>query len=370
MKKKELETTSLEERKVGGVWTLATAALVWALSLLSPSEWSAKTKSDMPEGVKVTEVTQQKQEMDATKVIHLSDLWTWSWTWIRSGEDDPIKFEPDPDLDVAKTIKVKVGDKVEAEDLVDLSKYPEWAAAEFVEWYELDTTHASKWVETVILVSTPGEIVEMVVVKVDVEDAEWHEGLEVHGFVQVGTSVVPDFAGIFSDKASGLMCISAWDQKTWLWVSLIRLDDFSSDPAYPVSRATVIVPSWSKSIWEWWSFETWLECTYMDKLPWEKEFLPYVVWSYKTKSWWTIEWKYFHQFKEWPDMAAFRLWITKQITDALSLTGHWWYKSDYAKHFYWRIIVDVKLWWGFWAQMSGIYKDWTFTPTRWVMYKF
>ena len=297
MKETIKTTQSLEERKASGVWMLATAALVWALSLLSPSEWSAKTVSSIDEGAKVTEVTLPWTEVEQKKdTISLKDAIQWlegEKTWI-SEEDEPGK-EPDP---------------------------------------------------------------------------EWESRIWVHGFVQVWTSVVPDFAGIFSDKASGLMCISASDQKTWLWVSLIRLDDFSSDPAYPVSRATVIVPSWSKSIWEWWSFEAWLECTYMDKLPGEKEFLPYVVWSYKTKSGWTIEWKYFHQFKEWPDMDAFRLWITKQITDALSLTGHWWYKSDYDKHFYGRIIVDVKLWWWFWAQMSCICMGWTFTPTRWVAYKF
>ena len=314
MKTMLLEKTSLEWGG-GRPWVfeklLVTLALFWALSW-SPIEAWAKTVSSEDDGVKVTEVTQPWTEVMQWKAtISLQDviqMMEEDWIDVSGEEEDWPGIEPDPEWD----------DEWE----------PEW-------WKESGGSRI------------------------------W-----VHGFVQVWTSVVPDFAGIFSDKASALMCISAWDQKTWLWVSLIRLDDFSSDPAYPVSRATVIVPSWSKSIGEGWSLETGLECTFMDKLPGEREFLPYVVWSYKTKGEWTIEWKYFHQFREWQDMDAFRLWITKKITDALSLTGHWWYKSDYAKHFYGRVIVDVSLWWWFGAQMSCIYKDWVFTPTRWVMYRF
>lgn len=194
--------------------------------------------------------------------------------------------------------------------------------------------------------------------------------LKVHGFVQVWTSVVPDFAGIFSDKVSGMVAIDAKDQKTWLWVSVIRLDDFHTDPEYPLSRASVVVPYWTisskdgkRSGW------TSVEFSFIDQMPGDIGVTPVVVWSYSDDGW-TIEWKYFHDFREWEDMDAVRLWITKKIWKILSLTAQWWYKSDYAGKVYGRVIADVDLGGWFWAQLSCIARDWQLIPTGWVMYRF
>ena len=298
MKKKELEMTSLEERRASGVWMFATAALVWALSVLSPSEWSAKTVSSIDEGAKVTEVTLPWTEVEQKKdTISLKDAIQWldgEKTWI-SEEDEPGK-EPDP---------------------------------------------------------------------------EWWSRLWVHGFVQVWTSVVPDFAGIFSDKTSAMIGIDAKDSKTWLWLTVIRLDDFHTDPEYPLSRASVVVPYWTISSKDgkrsaWAS----VEFSFIDQLPETVWYTPVVVGTYSSDGW-SIEWKYFHDFREWEDMDAVRLWITKKdIWDILSLTWQLWYKSDYVDKVYGRVIVDVSLWDWFWAQLSCIVRDWKLTPTMWVMYRF
>jgi hypothetical protein len=193
----------------------------------------------------------------------------------------------------------------------------------------------------------------------------------VHGFIQMWTSVVPDFAGVFSDKPSMLLCVDASDKKSWFWLSYIRLDDFHRDPDYPVSQASVFVPYRSKTFKDgkrtaWAS----VECTFIDQQPGSEEFMPVIVWSYDTKGGWIFEWKYFHGFRKWTDTDALRLWITKKIGDALRLTAQWWYQTDYDKKFFGRIIADVHLWWWFWAQVSWIMKDWKITPTAWVLYKF
>lgn len=193
----------------------------------------------------------------------------------------------------------------------------------------------------------------------------------VHGFIQMWTSVVPDFASICSDKPSMLLFVDATDSKSWLWLSYIRLDDFHKDPDYPVSRASVLVPHRSKTLWDgkrtvWAS----VECTYVDNSPEMSELLPLVVWSYTTKSWWTFEWKYFHEIMKWPDADAFRLWITKKIWDALSLTAQWWYKSDYDDKFFGRVVADIDIWNGLWVQVSWVIKDGKISPTAWVIYKF
>ena len=298
MKETITTTQSLEERKASGVWMFATAALVWALSLLSPSEWSAKTVSSIDEGAKVTEVTLPWTEVEQKKdTISLKDAIQWlegERSWV-SEEDEPRK-ESDP---------------------------------------------------------------------------EWESRIWVHGFVQVWTSVVPDFAGIFSDKTSAMIGIDAKDSKTWLWLTVIRLDDFHTDPEYPLSRASVVVPYWTISSKDgkrsaWAS----VEFSFIDQMPETVGVMPVVVWTY-SQGGWTFEWKYFHDIvKWWKDMDAFRLWITKKIWDMLSLTAQWWYKSDYKGKVFWRVIADVDLWWGFWAQLSCIARDWKLTPTMGVFYKF
>lgn len=201
-------------------------------------------------------------------------------------------------------------------------------------------------------------------------DPEKEGGIKVHGFVQVWTSVVPDFAGIFSDKVSGMVAIDAKHQKTWLWLTVIRLDDFHTDPEYPLSRASVVVPSWTiqskdgkRTAWAS------VEFSFIDQMPGTVWYTPVVVGTYSADGW-TFEWKYFHDIREWEDMDAVRLWITKKIGDILSLTAQWWYKSDYEGKVFWRVIADVDLWDGFWAQLSCIVRDWKLTPTMWVMYRF
>ena len=269
----------------------------------------------MPEGGKVTEVTQPWTEVGVKKdtitfgkaIQQMKEEWVYV-----IGEEDGPGIEPDPD------------------------PQPEWGD----EW-------GSEWE------------------KVGQESRIW-----VHGFVQVWTSVVPDFAGIFSDKVSGMVCIDAKDKATWLWLTVIRLDDFHTDPEYPLSRAGVVVPYRTISSKDgkrsgWAS----VEFSFIDQMPGDIGVTPVIVWSYREWGW-TIEWKYFHDFREWEDMDAVRLWITKKIWKILSLTAQWWYKSDYAGKVYGRVIADVDLWGWFWAQLSCIAKDWQLIPTGWVMYRF
>ena len=311
MKEKMMTIQCAEVRK-NWVWkALTSVALAWVLSLWSPSEWLAQNISAVQEGANVTEVTklwaEAEQEKDRVTLEEAAENTEEDWTYVI--EEYRPEIEPN--------------------------------SIQQLEWED-------KTLET----KKPR--------------------IETHGFIQVWTSVVPDFASIFSDKASMLMCVDATETHSWLWISLIRLDDFSSDPAYPISRASVIVPHRSKSLWEGGKWIVWasVECTFIDKMPGNIEIMPVVFWSYSTDSGWSFEWKYFHIFQKWEDMKSFRLWISKKISDALKLTAQWWYKSDYDKHFFGRIIVDVDLWHWLWAQLSCIAKDWKITPTAWVVYQF
>lgn len=297
-----------------GLWT---AALLYAL--WSPVEWYAQDLKSADEGVITTDVV--SPQMEEKKVDTIDWVTAIQWTWVKDRDDW-------------------------------ISEWDDGKKKLWVTWWDWD-----------------GD---------DTPDTGWDQGWEkewsriwVHGFVQVWTSVVPDFASIFSDKVSWMIGIDAKDSKTWLWLTVIRLDDFHKDPEYPLSKASVVVPYWTISAKDgkrsaWAS----VEFSFIDQMPETIGVTPVVVWTY-SQDWWTFEWKYFHDIvKWWKDMDAFRLWITKKIWDILSLTAQWWYKSDYDGKFYGRVIADVDLWGGFWAQLSCIAKDGKLTPTGWVIYRF
>ncbi len=279
MKETITTTQSLEERKASGVWMFATAALVWALSLLSPSEWSAKTVSDTHEGVVVTEVTQAWTEIDKEK----------------------------------KTISLE-------------------------------------------------EAVQM--------DNDWPR-IQTHGFAQVWSNVAPDFAERLSDKPSLMLCIDASDKKTWLWLTVARLDDFHDDPEYPASKATVLNTHWNKSFWKDGRVSITVEwkSTFIDNLPSANGFTADVVWSYTTEKWLTTELTYFHWFKEGKDMNAVRISVSQNIGSVLKATWKVWIKSDSNPKAYWQAGLEANKNW-MWLQFGVIGKGKTRTPIISVRHTF
>ena len=197
------------------------------------------------------------------------------------------------------------------------------------------------------------------------------EPITVHGTIHIWKIVIPDYADIASENFGTFISVDASHKNSWLWVSVIRIDDFNKDPANPLSQVTVINPHWEKSFAKGKAnIRVNSEFAFIDKMSEWNGLTSAVVWTYDAWKGWTIEWTHFHGFNKWPDSDAFRLWITKKINDALSMTAQWWYKSDYDKRFFGRVIMDVNLWNGFWVQLSCIAKNWKLTPTAWVCYTF
>lgn len=83
---KETMTWTQCLEKMGGL-VLPTTALIWALSLLSPTEWLAQNVSSTDEGAKVTEVTQQwTRASEEKKTIKLEDA-------VQTLEDDDPRVQ-------------------------------------------------------------------------------------------------------------------------------------------------------------------------------------------------------------------------------------------------------------------------------------
>lgn len=192
---------------------------------------------------------------------------------------------------------------------------------------------------------------------------------KLHWQIQIWKVVIPDYADIASSNATSLICVDASHEKTWLWVTVVRIDDFSKDPSNPVSQATVINPHWEKSLGKA-SISLNSEFAFIDKMPEWNGLTTKIAWSYNPWKGWNFEWAYFHWFNKWPDLDSFRATIEKKVNDALTLTAQWRYKSDYDKKFFGRAIADINLWNGFWVQLSCIRRDWKLEPTGWICYKF
>lgn len=205
---------------------------------------------------------------------------------------------------------------------------------------------------------------------------QWWEKKEskiwVHWLAQVWTWVAWDFAIVCSDKAALTTVLDVSHKSTWLWFTVVRLDDFHNDPDQPASRATVLNTHWSKKFgkdWKIWLNVDW-KYTFLDHMPDGNGFTPDIVWSYTTDKWRTFEWMYAHKFKKWKDSDAFRLGITKKITEALTFIAQWWYETGYDRDFYGRVIVNFDIWNGLMLQFSCIDKDGKLTPTSWVIFQF
>lgn len=117
--KETITWTECLEKK-GGL--LSTTALIWALSLLSPSEWLAQNVGNTDEEVKITEVTQSSTRVDVGKTISLGDAirltrdWLMKnkgqgWPWIEANLDpewgDEWLIEWEENLDDEGTEKIE-----------------------------------------------------------------------------------------------------------------------------------------------------------------------------------------------------------------------------------------------------------------------
>lgn len=212
------------------------------------------------------------------------------------------------------------------------------------------------------------------------EESEWWESwdqwwkektktLEVHGTVRWGSDVTPLLWSVLSDNPALMLTIDASNPQTWLWVSIIRADDFDTSMDNPAGQATLVDLYWQKKFWNLSVMWVW-EYAHIDKLPGADSFTPIVWCTYEAWKWWTIDAWAWHTIQEWDDIDVVRLWVTKQLNESLSLAAQGFYRSDLSKKFYGRVQANVILWKGFWAQLSFIAQEWKITPTAWILYKF
>ena len=189
--------------------------------------------------------------------------------------------------------------------------------------------------------------------------------LAIHGMLGLWSNGIAwDNATVLSTNPSLTGVLSVSHPKSGFGVTAIRVDDFNqNDLSQPSSRATVINPNWKTNFWknkQFWMTLDW-KYTLLDKNPDLRIVTTDIVWSYSTKTWWTFEWMYLHNFTNWSD--AFRLSVSKQLDDAVKVVTQLWADSGYWETFYGRLMVDVKLKEWITVQVSCIVKDWKLTPT-------
>ena len=93
MKERRLDRQCLAEKESITKKVLVAAALAWALSLWSPSEWLAQNRSTVQEGANVTEVTKLWTEAEDEKTISLETAMQelQDSTWVKSNVEKTTK---------------------------------------------------------------------------------------------------------------------------------------------------------------------------------------------------------------------------------------------------------------------------------------
>ena len=323
---------------------LPTTALLCALRW-APTEWFAQKISGVTDGALTTDVV--KKDAIHSKITMMPSSWievqSDDWPWI---EPKPKLWEDDDTIDLwplARWTPVKAPDKW-LRELDEDQKEPE--------------VTGPKWDE----IKIPKEIASEGLKK---EKSK----ISVHGMVRWWSDVTPLLWSVLSDKPALMLSIDVSHPKTWLWTTLIRLDDFDKSMDSPASQVTILDMYWQKQIWK---ASVMLDGEYMtiDKLSGADSFTPIVWCTYDAWKWWTLDTWAWHCFQKWDDVDVVRLWITKKLDECLSLAAQGFYSSDLSKKFYGRVQADVKLWGWFGVQLSFIAKEWEITPTAWVLYKF
>lgn len=311
---------------------LTATALLWMLSL-SPSEWLAQNWGGTQWGATVTEVTTPGKEIDTEK--------TKDWESVLQEMKD------------SKTDEIT--DTISRPDTLwgwDPDWEPEWE--DELEWEDVHESETTPDVEAVP--DTPEK-----------DESK----IRMWWMIQVWTGVAGDAAEICSDKPEVTMVFDVYHKDSWLWLSLVRLEDFWLDKESPCSQATIIDPYFTKQFWPDGKLKLTFEWKYtvIDKKPELGWFAPDVKLSYSDK-WWTIEGMYIHKFQKWEDSDAFRLSVSKMISDAFEITAQWWLDSGYDKLFYGRLTSRVFFKWWLMIEISCIAKYGKLTPTFWVIYGF
>ena len=222
------------------------------------------------------------------------------------------------------------------------------------------------WSPSETLAQDTNTVTDGVTTEVVQKEKKW---IDVHWMLRWWSNVTPMLGSVLSNKPSLMISVSATHPQTWLWACITRMDDFDKSLESPASQLTMFDIYWAKTLWKT-SFNLFWEYATIDKSTESNSFTPIAGLTYDAWQWWTLDSRFCHTFQKWEDSDIIRVWLTKKLNKSLDLAMQWFYRSDLAKKFYGRVIVNVDLGKWFGVQLSCIAKDWKLTPTTWVMFKF
>jgi len=176
--------------------------------------------------------------------------------------------------------------------------------------------------------------------------------IKVNGWIILGTGVLWDFGDKVSDNITPIAYLNINHPKTWAWLRIIRVDDFSNDSDHPFSKVTEVNPYITKTFWKNWEWSVTGEFKYdfVDKSPESNGCAADAVLSYKSESWWSFDWTYTHRFT-WKGSDALRLWVSKDIADDFNLGAQVWVVDTNHDWVYYRVSWTKDLW--KWFSLQG-----------------
>ena len=266
--KETMTWTECLERRDWVLWKVLPTALIWALSLLSPSEWLAQNVSSVDEGAKVTEVMQPWTRLDEERTITLGDaiqsmcneseeINQKGRQWDESLSKAPTKFT------VSTWVGYTVGWDVKWVNRI------QWSGEVF---------HWTKWATKITWI-------------VDLDDpmhSKWSWKLILWKNIYKWISLDWDYT--FTWTGWNIFRFGLWyGGKIWQWVYWIKLFPLNTN----WSPIAVKVFTWSK-LWKGWEISSFMvidlgKQSYYWETEYTQKLVEWIALFLQARLWWTLD---------------------------------------------------------------------------------
>lgn len=297
MKKTTLEMQWSEERRAWAWTTLMSTALIWALSLFSPSEWLAQTRSSADEGEKVEVVTTQWTNVEEKKdTITLDEaIQLIKNEWIEEVEEDGTWIEPDPEWD----------DEWKTDQLKTPTKFTISTWVGYKVWWDVQWVNRIQW-SWEMLQSTPFSTRITWIVDLDNPMySKWSWKLILWKTIYKWISLDWDYT--FTGTWWNLFRFGfGYTWQLWKWVYGIKIFPLNTNWS-PISVKAMV----STKVWKNWEFSSFVLLDFgQQSYYWETEYsqkivqkiVEWVALFVQARYWWKLD----GRFWEWDSQSI--LW--------------------------------------------------------------
>lgn len=288
------------EEKKAWVWaTLMSTALIWALSLFSPSEWLAQTTSSAHEGEKIEVATTQWTNVEKTKdTITLDEaIQMIKDEWIEEvEEEDGPWIEPDPEWD----------DEWKTDQLKTPTKFTISTWVGYKVWWDVQWVNRIQWSWEIFQGTPFSTRITWIVDLDDPMHSKWSWKLILWKNVYKWISIDWDYT--FTGTGWNLFRFGiGYTWQFWKWVYGIKIFPLNTNES-PISAKAMI----STKVWKNWELSSFVlvdfgKKSYYGETEYDQKIAEWIALFIQARLWWKLD----GRFWEWDSQSI--LWLRFDI---------------------------------------------------------